>query len=158
MLRWLAVISSKVRSSLRIPALHKQSTTERESMNTITIGSVTYNELEVKHYIDNSNKKSEALSDVRYKVRDFFSEREWDGSETTITRSELNELFSQVGIDHLRGKFKATVTITAYVTDYPAEDAEEAANCIADDLEVNIGSTASIDVDNIEVDDVEEDD
>ena len=129
-----------------------------EDMNTITIGSVTYNELEVKHYIDNSNKKSEALSDVRYKVRDFFSEREWDGSETTITRSELNELFSQVGIDHLRGKFKATVTITAYVTDYPAEDAEEAANCIADDLEVNIGSTASIDVDNIEVDDVEEDD
>ena len=129
-----------------------------EDMNTITIGSVTYNELEVKHYIDNSNKKSEALSDVRYKVRDFFSEREWDGSETTITRSELNELFSQVGIDHLRGKFKATVTITAYVTDYPAEDAEEAANCIADDLEVNIGSTASINVDNIEVDDVEEDD
>lgn len=129
-----------------------------EDMNTITIGSVTYNESEVKHYIDNSNKKSEALSDVRYKVRDFFSEREWDGSETTITRSELNELFSQVGIDHLRGKFKATVTITAYVTDYPAEDAEEAANCIADDLEVNIGSTASIDVDNIEVDDVEEDD
>lgn len=129
-----------------------------EDMNTITIGSVTYNESEVKHYIDNSNKKSEALSDVRYKVRDFFSEREWEGSETTITRSELNELFSQVGIDHLRGKFKATVTITAYVTDYPAEDAEEAANCIADDLEVNIGSTASIDVDNIEVDDVEEDD
>lgn len=129
-----------------------------EHMNTITIGSITYNELEVKHYIDNSNKKSEALSDVRYKVRDFFSEREWDGSETTITRSELNELFSQVGIDHLRGKFKATVTITAYITDYPAEDAEEAANCIADDLEVNIGSTASIDVDNIEVDDVEEDD
>lgn len=127
-------------------------------MNTITIGSVTYNESEVKHYIDNSNKKSEDLRDVRYKIRDFFSEREWEGSETTVTRSELNELFSAIGVDHIRGKFKATLTITAYVTDYPAEDADEATDCIADDIEVSIGSAALITVDNIEVDDVEEDD
>ena len=127
-------------------------------MNTITIGSVSYNELEVKHYIDNSNKKTEKLNDVNYKVREFFDELEWSSSEATITRSQVNELFSTIGLDHLRGKFKATVTITAYVTDYPAEDAEEAADCIADDLEVTIGSTASIDVDDIKVDDVEEDD
>lgn len=127
-------------------------------MNTITIGSVSYNELEVKHYIDNSNKKSEALSDVKYKVRDFFSEREWENSETTVTRSEINELFSTIGVDHLRGKFKATVTITAYITDYPAEDPDEAADCIADDISVNIGSTATVTVDDIKVDDVEEED
>jgi hypothetical protein len=127
-------------------------------MNTITIGSVSYNELEVKHYIDNSNKKTEKLNDVNYKVREFFDELEWSSSEATITRSQVNELFSTIGLEHLRGKFKATVTITAYVTDYPAEDAEEAADCIADDLEVTIGSTASIDVDDIKVDDVEEDD
>jgi len=127
-------------------------------MNTITIGSVSYNELEVKHYIDNSNKKTEKLNDVNYKVREFFDELEWSSSEATITRSQVNELFSTIGLDHLRGKFKATVTITAYITDYPAEDADEAADCIADDLEVTIGSTASIDVDDIKVDDVEEDD
>lgn len=127
-------------------------------MNTISIGSVTYNESEVKHYIDNSNKKTEKLNDVNYKVREFFDELEWSSSEATITRSQVNELFSTIGLEHLRGKFKGTITITAYVTDYPAEDADEAANCIADDLEVTIGSTASIDVDDIKVDDVEEDD
>ena len=127
-------------------------------MNTISIGSVTYNELEVKHYIDNSNKKTEKLNDVNYKVREFFDELEWSSSEATITRSQVNQLFSTIGLEHLRGKFKATVTITAYITDYPAEDAEEAADCIADDLEVTIGSTASINVDNIDVNDVEEDD
>lgn len=127
-------------------------------MNTISIGSVTYNELEVKHYIDNSNKKTEKLNDVNYKVREFFDGLEWSSSEATITRSQVNQLFSTIGLDHIRGKFKATVTITAYITDYPAEDADEAADCIADDLEVTIGSTASIDVDDIKVDDVEEDD
>lgn len=127
-------------------------------MNTISIGSVTYNELEVKHYIDNSNKKTEKLNDVNYKVREFFDELEWSSSEATITRSQVNQLFSTIGLDHIRGKFKGTITITAYVTDYPAEDADEAADCIADDLEVTIGSTASIDVDDIKVDDIEEDD
>jgi hypothetical protein len=125
-------------------------------MNTITIGSVSYNESEVKHYIDNSNKKSEALSDTRYKVRDFFSEREWEDSKTTVTRSEINELFSAIGVDHLRGKYKATVTITAYITGYAAEDEDDAVNCIEDDITVDIGSSADIEVDSIEVSDVEE--
>jgi hypothetical protein len=127
-------------------------------MNTITIGSVSYNESEVKHYIDNSNKKSEALSDVRYKVRDFFSEREWEDSKTTVTRSEINELFSAIGVDQLRGKYKATVTITAYINDYPAQDEDDAIESLEDDIEVNVGSSATITVDRIEIDDVEEDD
>jgi hypothetical protein len=132
--------------------------TREEDMNTITIGSVSYNEAEVKHYIDNSNKKSEALSDVRYKVRDFFSEREWEDSKTTVTRSEINELFSAIGVDHLRGKYKATLTITAYINDYPAQDEDDAITCLEDDIEVSVGSSATITVDRIEVDDVEEDD
>jgi hypothetical protein len=127
-------------------------------MNTIAIGSVTYNELEVQHYIDNSNKKTEKLNDIKYKVRDFFSEREWEDSATTVTRSELNELFSEVGLEHIRGKYKATVTITAYISDYAATDEDDAASAIEDDIEVNIGSSATITVDRVEVDDVEEDD
>ena len=127
-------------------------------MNTISIGSVTYNESEVKHYIDNSNKKTEKLNDVNYKVRDFFSELNWSSGETTITRSQVNELFSAIGLDHIRGKYKATVTITTYVTDYPAEDEDDVRNCIDDDITVDIGSSASIEVDSIEISDVEEDD
>lgn len=127
-------------------------------MNTITIGSVTYNESEVKHYIDNSNRKTEALVDTKYKVRDFFSEREWQSGETTITRSEVNELFSAIGVDHLRGKYKATVTITAYIDDYPGENEDDVINCLEDDIEVSVGSAATITVDRVEVDDVEEDD
>ena len=127
-------------------------------MNTIAIGSVVYNELEVKHYIDNSNKKTEKLNDANYKVREFFDELEWKDSEATITRSSVNELFSAIGLDHLRGKFKATVTITAYIDDYPATDEDDAVSSIEDDIEVNIGSSANVTVDRIEVDDVEEDD
>jgi hypothetical protein len=127
-------------------------------MNTISIGSVTYNELEVKHYIDNSNKKTEKLNDVNYKVREFFDELEWSNSEATITRCQVNELFSTIGLDHLRGKFKATITVTAYVTDYPATDSDDAGECIADDLTIDIGSSASVEIDNVEVTDIEEED
>jgi len=127
-------------------------------MNTIAIGSVVYNELEVKHYIDNSNKKTEKLNDVQYKIQEFFNGFEWEDSETTITRSELNELLTSIGWDTIRGKFKATVTITAYIDDYPATDQDDAVSSIEDDIEVNIGSSANVTVDRIEVDDVEEDD
>ena len=127
-------------------------------MNTIAIGSVVYNELEVKHYIDNSNKKTEKLNDVQYKIQEFFNGFEWEDSETTITRSELNELLTSIGWDTIRGKFKATVTITAYIDDYPATDEDDAVSSIEDDIEVNIGSSANVTVDRIEVDDVEEDD
>jgi hypothetical protein len=77
MLRWLAVISSKVRSSLRIPAQHNNQQREGK-MNTIAITTgenvVTYSELEVTRYIERAGQ----LSDIKYKVRDFFSELEWE--------------------------------------------------------------------------------
>jgi hypothetical protein len=155
MLDWLAVISSKVRSSLRIPAQHNNKQREGK-MNTIAITKadtvVNYTELEVTRFIE----KAGELSDTKYKVRDFFSEREWDGGETTITRSEVNELLKSIGCDLIRAEFKATVTITAYITGYEAEDEDDATDCIADDISVDIGSSASIDVDSIEVSDVEE--
>jgi hypothetical protein len=127
-------------------------------MNTIQIdtvdGPVNYTELDVKRFIE----KAGQLSDVKYKVRDFFSEREWEDSKTTVTRSEINELFSAIGVDHLRGKYKATLTITAYINDYPAQDEDDAIQSLEDDVEINVGSSATITVDRIEVDDVEEDD
>jgi hypothetical protein len=125
-------------------------------MNTIQIdtvdGAVNYTETEVTRFI----KRAEELSDTKYKVRDFFSELEWSSGEATITRSEVNELLKSIGCDLIRAEYKATVTITAYVTGYSAEDEDDASNCIEDDISVSIGSDGSIDVDSIEVTDVEE--
>jgi hypothetical protein len=125
-------------------------------MNSIGIatvdGIVNYTESEVTRFIE----KAGELNDTKHKVRDFFNEREWKDSETTITRSEVNELLKSIGCDLIRAEFKATVTITAYITGYSAEDEDDASNCIEDDITVDIGSSASIEVDSIEVSDVEE--
>jgi len=125
-------------------------------MNTIEVTTdnnvVNYTEMEVKRFIERAGQ----LSDIKYKVRDFFSELEWSSGEATITRSEVNELLKSIQCDLIRAEYKATVTITAYVTGYAAEDEDDASNCIADDIEVSIGSSADISVDNIEVDDIEE--
>jgi hypothetical protein len=132
-------------------------TKKREgNMNTIEITTdnnvINYNELEVKRFIE----KAGETRDIKYKVRDFFSELEWENGETTITRSQVNELLESIGCDKLRTDFTATVTITAYVKSYSAEDADEAAECIADDITVEIGSSGIIGIDSIEVFDVEE--
>ena len=125
-------------------------------MNTIQVdtvdGAVNYTESEVKRFIE----KAGETSGIKYKVRDFFSELEWSSGEATITRSEVNELLKSIGCDLIRAEYKATVTITAYITGYAAEDEDDAINCIEDDITVDIGSSASIDVDSIEVSDVEE--
>jgi hypothetical protein len=125
-------------------------------MNTIEIttvdGVVNYTESEVIRFIERAGQ----LSDIRYKVRDFFSELEWCGGETTITRSQVNELLQSIQCDLIRAEYKATVTITAYITGYPAEDEDDATSCIEDEISVDIGSSASIDIDSIEVSDVEE--
>ena len=125
-------------------------------MNTIEVTTdnsvINYNELEVKRFIE----RAEKLNDVKYKVRDFFGELSWSSGEATITRSEVNELLKSIQCDLIRAEYKATVTITAYITGYSAEDEDDASNCIEDDITVDIGSSASIDVDSIEVSDVEE--
>ena len=125
-------------------------------MNTIQIntvdGVVNYTESEVTRFIEKAGEKN----DIKHKVRDFFSEREWDSGETTITRSEVNELLKAIGCDLIRAEYKATVTITAYVTGYTAEDEDDANNCIQDDITIDIGSGGSIEIDNIDISDVEE--
>ena len=125
-------------------------------MNTIEITTdnsvINYTESDVKRFIERAGQ----LTNVRYKVRDFFSELEWSGGEATITRSEVNELLQSIQCDLIRAEYKATITITAYITGYPAESEDEATDCIGDDIDVSIGSSADIQVDSIEVSDVEE--
>ena len=137
----------------RTRSTHKQ---REGNMNTIQVdtidGAVNYTETEVKRFIE----KAGELSDTKYKVRDFFSELEWDGGEATITRSEVNELLKAIGCDLIRAEYKATVTITAYVTGYTAENEDDATNCIEDDITIDIGSGGRIEIDNVDISDVEE--
>ena len=139
-------------------------------MNTITITSKTdeqgnaqsaviYSEGEVLRFIEKAeqlNATDNKVREIKHQVRDFFSELEWEGSEATITRSDVNELLRSINIEQLRSEFKALVTITAYVSGYTATDADDAESCIADDIELNIGSGADISIDYISVDEVEE--
>ena len=129
-------------------------------MDTIVVDSVTYNEIEFRQYkngYDNTATMKELLNGVRYKVRDFFSELEWQDGEATITKSQVNELLESIGCDALRSTFRATVNITAYVTDYEAKNEDDATICIADDISLDIGM-GRIEISNLEVEDVEDDD
>ena len=140
-----------------------RSTQQREGMmNTINVVNeinevVTYNEAEVLRFVNSNTKLKAELSGTLYKVRDFFSESEWEDSATTFTRSEVNTLLRSIGADPIRGKWSATINITATVTNYEAEDEDDAFNCIQDDISVDIGSSADISVDLIEVSDLEAD-
>jgi hypothetical protein len=131
-------------------------------MNTINVVNeinevVTYNEAEVLRFVNSNTKLKAELSGTLYKVRDFFSEGEWEDSATTFTRSEVNTLLRSIGADPIRGKWSATINITATVTNYEAEDEDDAFNCIQDDISVDIGSNADISVELIEVSDLEAD-
>jgi hypothetical protein len=132
-------------------------------MNTINIvnpetnDTITYNEAEVLRFIqNNTNLKAEARG-ILYKVRDFYTEREWSDSETTVTRDEVNTMLRSIGADPIRVMWKATVNITATVTGYEAEDEDDAFNCIEQDISLDIGSSGDISVDVIEVTDLEVD-
>ena len=127
-------------------------------MDTIVVDGITYNEIEFRQYKnahDNTATMKELLNGVRYKVRDFFSELEWQNGEATVTRSQVNELLESIGCDSIRSTFKATVNITAYVTDYEATNEDDATICIADDISLDIGM-GHIEISNLEVDDVED--
>lgn len=129
-------------------------------MDTIVVDSVTYNEIEFRQYkngYDNTATMKELLNGVRYKVRDFFSELEWQDGEATVTKSQVNELLESIGCDSIRSTFRATVNITAYVTDYEAKNGDDATICIADDISLDIGM-GRIEISNLEVEDVEDDD
>lgn len=129
-------------------------------MDTIVVDGVTYNEIEFRQYkngYDNTATMKELLNGVRYKVRDFFSELEWQDGEATVTKSQVNELLESIGCDSIRSTFRATVNITAYVTDYEAKNEDDATICIADDISLDIGM-GRIEISNLEVEDVEDDD
>lgn len=118
---------------------------------------VTYNEAEVLRFIQTNKNLKVVERDTIYKVRDFFTEREWSDSETTVNRDEVNDMLRSIGAEPIRIKWTATIIISATVSGYEAEDEEDAVNCIEEDisLELDIGSGAEINIEGIEVSDLE---
>jgi hypothetical protein len=139
-------------------------------MNTIQIttvdGVVNYTESEIVRFIEKagevnaiqasaSEDRAQRISN-NYKVRDFFSECEWSDGETTITKSDVNELLESIGANKLTTRYSATYTITGTFS-IEAEDADEAETMFTDNVDVNFYD-GDIEVDQIEVHDMEEED
>lgn len=139
-------------------------------MNTIqvTIESgavINYTEAEVLRFINKAEELDAAInrnSDetkshmwTRSKVRDFFSEREWSDRETTVNLDEVNELLISIGSHAIQSKYSGNITISVSFCDLDADDADDAVNKIEDEINVELYG-ASISVDQVSVDDIEE--
>jgi len=137
-------------------------------MNTITIKAtnahtpdVSYNEVEVQRFIDDSRALKERekilldkIYNLRRQVREFFKDQEWDSGDVTISKTSVNELLDELGCDRLTTKYQGTYTITG-TFNIEASDEDEAQSIIADESEVsNYGAEMSID--QIETFDIEE--
>ena len=138
-------------------------------MNTIQVttsdGTVNYTENEVLRFIERA-KEVDAVQQVtnierkdkvdnRNKVRDFFSEGQWNDGEFTASKEDVNNLLESIGTNRLTTKYQGTYTITGTFT-VDAEDADDAETIFTDNLSVDFYD-GDIDVDQIEVMDIEED-
>ncbi len=135
-------------------------------MNTIQItttdGTVNYTESEVLRFIekvkvadDTISQQHKTIIDIKNRVRDFFSEGQWDDGEFTASKEDVNELLESIGTNRLTSKYRATYTITGtYSVD--AESADDAEAIFTDNVTVDFYD-GDIDVDQIEVLDLEED-
>ncbi len=97
-------------------------------MNTIQIldiesgNTINYTEQEVSNYIRKSKEVDavQQVSDesraqvraIRNTVRDFFSEREWENRETTVTLDEVNELLNSIGSHSIQTTYSGSITIS----------------------------------------------
>ena len=137
-------------------------------MNTIQItttnGTVNYTEAEILRFIERA-KETDAIQNIsndnrkqietnRYKVRDFFSECEWSAGETTVTKSDVNELLDSIGANRLTTRYGGTYTITGTFT-VDCEDEDDAETIFSDNVTVDFYD-GEIEVDQVEVVDVEE--
>jgi len=118
---------------------------------------ITYNEADVSDYIRKAllhvaTKK--ANNDLKDKVRDFFSEGEWDDGDFSTNKKEINDLLASIDANKITSEYKATVTITASVWGYTAEDKDDAENMIEDGIQASIDN-GTIEIEGIEISDLE---
>ena len=138
-------------------------------MNTIQVattdGTVNYTENEVLRFIERA-KEVDAVqqvsdlcrkekNDSRNKVRDFFSEGEWNDGEFTVSKKDVNELLTSIGANRLTTRYNGTYTVTGTFS-VDAEDPSDAETIFTDNLTVDFYD-GDIEVDQIDVTDIEED-
>ena len=140
-----------------------------EHMNTIQVtttdGVINYTENEILRFIERakeidavqqvSDLQRKEKNDSRNKVRDFFSEGQWDDGQFTASKEDVNELLQSIGANRLTTKYRASYTVTGTFS-VDAEDADDAEAIFTDNLSVDFYD-GDIDVDQIEVLDIEED-
>ena len=140
-----------------------------EHMNTIQIttadGMINYTEAEIVRFIDKAkgidelnnllNKQSNTIREIKNNVRDFFSEVEWENSEQTVTKSDVNELLERIGSHKLTSRYGGSFTITG-TFQVEAEDEDEAESKFSDNVDVSFYD-GDITVDQVEVNDIDED-
>jgi hypothetical protein len=136
-------------------------------MNTIqvTIPSgavINYTETEVLRFINKAEGHDIAYGEelkknnnIRNQVRDFFSEREWSDRETTVNLDEVNELLNSIGSHAIQSTYSGNITVSISFCDLNADDADSAIAMIEDEIQVELYG-ASISVDSVNVDDIEE--
>ena len=137
-------------------------------MNTIQVldmvsgNTINYTEDEVRNYIRKAKEHDVTYGDevkknnnIRTKVRDFFSEREWSDRETTVNLDEVNELLNSIGSHSIQSTYSGNITISVSFSDLNADTADDAIALIEDEITVDLYS-ASISVNGVQVDDIEE--
>ena len=137
-------------------------------MNTIQVldlesgNTINYTEEEVRSYIRkakeyDANYREELTknNNIRNQVRDFFSEREWSDRETTVNLDEVNELLNNIGSHAIQSTYSGSITVSLSFCDLNADDADSAIAMIEDEIQVELYG-ASISVDSVNVDDIEE--
>jgi hypothetical protein len=130
-------------------------------MNTIQVttehGVINYTESEVLRFIQKVDEldgfKQNAI-DNRHRIRDFFSEGQWDDGEFTASKEDINDLLESIGANKLTSTYSATYTITGTFS-IECEDVEEAEALFTDNVRVEFYD-GDIDVDQIDVEDIEE--
>ena len=138
-------------------------------MNTIQIttadGMVNYTEAEIVRFIDKAkgiddlndilNKQSNTIRSIKENVRDFFSEGQWNDSEFSSSKSDINELLELIGSYKLTTQYGGSFTITG-TFQVEAEDEDDAESKFSEGVNVDFYD-GDIIVDQVEVNDVEED-
>lgn len=140
-------------------------------MNTIQVldiesgNTINYTEEEVRNYIRKSKEVDavQQVSDesraqvraIRNTVRDFFSEREWESRETTVTLDEVNELLNSIGSHSIQSTYSGSITISVSFSDLDADDEDDAISKIQDEITVDLYG-ASTSIDDVSVDEITE--
>lgn len=123
---------------------------------------MNYTESEIKMIIDNGVQSAERsvqlsnqLREIRYQVRDFFSEGEWSNGETTCNKGDVNLLLERIGCNKLTTKYRGTFAITG-TFGVEVEDEDDVESLFTDNVNVDFFD-GDIEVEQIDVMDIDED-